>query len=327
MVSEVEFPRLKHDRCRQLFEGKMNWNWLKMDQLMPFMWEAYLDESRTHDVENGGGDVYTVACLIAPSFVWDLFSAAWSEALKSSGAEGKILHMKDVVQSPKGSVWEGWTEAQRKPLFQSLMGVLRSFVVFGYCGSIPMNDYNEVYAAADEEDGPITPYQLILQGTLEAFMKSAETAPKLIRPSRENPVVVLMEQNQLLEASITHQFFNLTYSRDDWAEVFPTIIPIEKGPEPLQAADMVAWEGSTYASRHSVGTSTRPVRALYRSLEQLPQFTFSTAPKELLRDHMDTLINLRPTLTEEQVDAINARYETARQAMQELRDPRYKQSK
>ncbi len=291
---------------------------------MAFVWEAYLDESRTRDIENGGGDVYTVSCLIAPSFVWEPFSAAWADALKCSGAEGKLFHMKDVLHGPKGSEWEGWTETQRKLLFQKLAGVMGSFVLFGYCGSIPMDAYNELYAPTHEKDGPITPYQLVLQGTLEAFMESAANAPEAVRPSAENPVVVLMEENQVLEADLTHQFLNLTKSQDGWTEIFSAILPIGKGPEPLQAADMVAWEGSTYASRHTVGTSARPVRMLYRSLEQLPGFTFSTAPRTFLARHVDTLINLRLTLTDDQRATVDAQYEAARSEMQRLRDPSYK---
>jgi hypothetical protein len=305
----------------QLVGAVFRW-WPKSEKAMAFLWEGYLDESTTDEQKNGGGRVYSVACLLGSSCLWEAFSLAWAEAMKSRGAEGKILHMKHILHGPKGTAWEDWTEKERAPLFTKLATVIESHPILAYCGSIPLADYEELYLPMAGHDGPITPYQLALQGTMEAIVAGSVVAPPALRPSKENPIVFFMEQNQMVEADLTLQFFNLTKSRSGWEELFPTIIPLPKGPEPPQAADLVAYEGSTFSSRHVIGSSKRRPRKLYQRLAEHPLFTFETISRQTLVEHMTGLINLRSMLTPEEIAQLNARYEEARAKMQRDRDPK-----
>lgn len=287
---------------------------------MAVIWEGYLDESTTDEQEHGGGRVYSVACLIATSEVWDDLAVSWNEAMKSCRAEGKVLHMKHLLHGAKGTEWEGWDEERRRPLLDALATVIESYPIIGYCGSIPLDAHEELYLPHGGNDGPMSPYQLALHGTMEAFIDASVTLPPALKPSPDNPVMLFMERNQLVEADLTHQFFHLTASRK-WEAMFPSIVPVPKGPPPLQAADMVAYEGSTHSSRHVVGSSGRPRRRLFERLAAHPLFTFVTASREMLAAHVKDLIDLRRTLGPDDIADIDARYEAARVRMQRVRDP------
>ena len=281
------------------------------------LWKAFLDESETYDATNGGVRAYTVSCVLAPCRRWDDFDRAWAAAMDSCGAGGKIVHMRSLLHGPRGTEWEGWTEPERRRLFKELVRVIRSYPVVSYCGSIPMDAYEDLYAVTDEHDGRISPYQLVLQGTMEAIIDGA-TAVNGGAASEGHPVHFYMEENRVTEADLTHQFLHLTRMRG-WTEIFPSFTPIAKGPAALQLADVVAYEGSTYASRHELGSSTRPPRKLYHELSRTPGFVFSTASRELLARHVMELVRTRQRLGEADQEQINACYEEARSEMQRQR--------
>jgi hypothetical protein len=119
---------------------------------------------------------------------------------------------------------------------------------------------------------------------------------------------------------------HLTKSRG-WEAIFPTIISLPKGPEPLQAADLIAYEGSTYSSRHVIGSSKRDPRELYRILKDTCHVLFSTVSRQILVDHIGNLLNARDTATPEEIAEINARYDAARQKMQSRLDPQFNVTK
>lgn len=244
----------------QLVDSIFRW-WPESGKLMAivaeqFLSEAYLDESQTG---HGDSRVYTLASLVAPKPRWEEFSTAWSDALKSCGAAGKIVHMRDILHQTKGSGWEGWPEARRRSLFKKLVSVARTYWVFGFCGSIPLRDFEEVYKPSFQEPGGgFRPYELLLQGTMEAIVRMISPAIEIMK---KNPLVFFMERNQVVEADATRQFYHLTNGRG-WTDIFPSIVPLPKGPEPLQFADMVAYEGSRRAS-DQIASNPRKPRRLY----------------------------------------------------------------
>lgn len=296
--------------------------WPDSEGLMAFVWEGYLDESATDD-GNGGGKVQTLSTLIAPSWMWRPFSHAWSGTMTACGAEGKILHMKQFLHSVPNDDprfdWAGWTSAQKKNLLTKIIDLFDAFLMTGYCGSMLQSDYEELILPLADSDGPLTPYQLSLQGALENFLTYASDIPSFMRPSESNPVLFFMEQNQMLEADVMHQFFHLTRFRG-WEKIFPSITPIPKGPAPLQAADVIAYEGSTYASRHVFGVTSREPRASFLRLKQRPMLAFAHAPRTLLEKYRKDLIGCRQVFSREEIARADATYEDAREQMHRARD-------
>jgi hypothetical protein len=123
----------------------------------------------------------------------------------------------------------------------------------------------------------------------------------------------------MLQTDIMHQFFHLTKTRG-WEKIFPSITPVPKGPEPLQAADVIAYEGSTYVSRHVVGSSSRKPRASFLRLKQRPMLQFATATRELLMNYRRDIIERARTISPEDAAQMDATYEAARAQMHRARD-------
>src|SRR6185369_12765645 len=96
--------------------------------------------------------------------------------------------------------------------------------------------------------------------------------------------------DQLVENEVTRHF-NFVTRTHGWQKLFPTIIPLPKGPAPLQAVDMLAYEGGRHSSEHDLWTGTaivgrkvrppqRSPRALYEALNACPQIMFATLSME-----------------------------------------------
>jgi hypothetical protein len=154
------------------------------------------------------------------------------------------------------------------------------------------------------------------QGTMEAIHER-------LRPSKEDPIIFFMEANDLVEADATRLFYHLTQRRG-WTDLFPSIFPVPKGPQPLQAADMVVYEGARYSSEIVLGFAGRKARGLWRAMHESQRFIFSTMRRAQLASHAAAL------LIESARDAVNpdpARHEsfrTAEKRMQQESDPNYK---
>jgi len=291
------------------------------------LYEAYMDDSWTG---SGSARVFTLSCLVATSDAWCNFARAWEDAMECGGAKGKILHMKNLVHAVGSKKPEddfsGFTADKQKQLFIKLVPVVRQYVQLGLCGSLPMQLFEQFVPkpAKEKPSEWITPYILALQGTMEAVKDR-------LQPSKEDPVVFFMEQNQLVEADATRQFYHLTKLRG-WEEIFPIITPLPKGPAPLQCADMVVYEGSRYSSEQVLGKSSLPPRTLFRELESSLGFTFVTASRELFLESAQNLIALHNFANSPAGTAIanetNRSYVAADKKMQRQRsNPRQRKGK
>ncbi len=291
----------------QLIGAIFRW-WPNSERLVAVLCEAYIDGSETG---KGAARVYTVSCLVAPSCIWEQFSADWADALKLSGAEGKIVHMKTLVHGVKGSEWEGWDEEQRKPLFKKLMAVVSRYQPLGYCYSLPLKDFEEIMNPADQFE----PFEMLLNSAMLSIKS-------YLRPTKENPVVFFMEKDQALEAGATRQFYHRTKSRG-WEEIFPTFTPLPKGPEPLQLADVVAYEGSRFSSEQVFGSSGRKPRRLYEELKATGTMVFGAANRQCLVDGAKKVVEIQHALSPEEKAEIRRTWKAAGERMQRERDPRF----
>ncbi len=237
--------------------------------------EAYLDASTTD--HGKPTQVLTLAVVVASARRWREFEIAWAAAMKRGGAEGKILHMTDLMAGRKA--FEGWTNEMREPLFRELVPVVEEHVVVGLCGSFPVRYFAEALPEFPERDPSRALFELALQGLLQVLIAR-------VRPSKDQPITCFMENDRATDARATRQFYHLTaqLSSEGWEDFFPSITPLPKGLGSLQAADMVAYEGSRYASEHKVRTPTRPPRRLVEELQRTGKIFFSTIGREPMRE-------------------------------------------
>jgi hypothetical protein len=242
--------------------------------------------------------------------------ADWVEALECCNAVGKFLHMKYFVHGTTGTDWEGWTEAERVPLLKKLVPALHAHVTLSLCGSIPVQAFASTYRPQDflDPDDRLHPYELLLQGAMEAIAD-------LVGPSKASVVTLFVESNQAQEANAITHFYNLVGQRPGWADLFPSITPQAKGPIPLQAADMIAYEGSRYSSGQVLGTCERQPRTLYLELARSAKFVFTTASRELLARHRSDLFaaGAAAQVTPELAAHVNRAFSKARKQMQRER--------
>lgn len=278
-------------------------SWPKSERLMALLCEAYIDGSGTG---KDSSRVYTVSCLVAPSFVWEQFSADWEDALKCCDAAGKIVHMKTLVHGV--SEWEGWNEKRREALFKKLMTVVRRHQPLGYCYSLALKDFEEIMNPADQ----LEPFEMLLNSAMLSLKN-------YLRPTKENPVIFFMEQDQLLEAGAMRQFFHRTEGRG-WKDIFPTIVPVPKGPEPLQVADVVAYEGSRFSSEHVFGSTGRKPRRLYEELVATGTFVFGAVDRQCLLDGARKLVVMQRELSREEKREIRQTWKAAGKRVQRERD-------
>jgi len=277
--------------------------WPNAEKLMGILGEAYLDSSETG---NGRSRAYTLSCLVAPSVVWEHFSVAWAESLKCSGAEGKIVHMKNLVH--RVGEWEGWTKSQERSLFEKLIVVIRQYKPVGFCYSLPLQDFEETTNPADE----FRPFELLLDSVM---LSTKET----FNPTKDNPVVFFMEQDRVVEAGAMQQFFHRTAGRG-WTDIFPIFVPLPKGPEPLQLADMLVYEGSRFASEHVLSSSAEKPRKLCQELASVGTLFFGCADRQYLIDWANEIRTDQQTMSPEQATKIRQAWKAAGKRMQQYRD-------
>lgn len=216
------------------------------------IFQAYYDHSYTGD---GATRAVTLACLIASKQSWLRFSADWNAALKQGGAEGKLVHMRELVHG-RGN-WVGWEDPEKQnALFDRLVPVLSDHLSWGFCVSYPLSFWDGVTATGSSAKKSLTPLALTLNGILAHV---AARAPL----TAADPLHSYMEEDSLVEAEMTNTFYSLS-AVYGWRDIFPLIRPLSKGPPPLQAADMVAYEGSRNFSEQVLGGA--PARYLYVKL-------------------------------------------------------------
>ncbi|MDX2166976.1 MAG: hypothetical protein SF182_07935 [Deltaproteobacteria bacterium] len=232
------------------------------------LYEAYIDDSLTGD---GQSLVGSIGCLVATSGQWVEFETRWREAMCAGGASGRVFHMTDVLAG-RGEFQDFTTAEQKNNLVRALVRVLvDSDIRLGFCSSVSVREYDESYEEFPEFK-PRSIYQMNLQRTMRAVIEG-------VQPTADNPVVFFIETDQRVEAHAVAVFY-ANIREMGWERILPTITPLPKGPIPLQAADLLAWEGSTHASRHRFGTTPRPARGSYAALRDLPNFEFYIISKQ-----------------------------------------------
>jgi hypothetical protein len=236
--------------------------------------EAYFDHSYTGD---GRSRVLTLGAVVATATRWERFSLAWKAAMKRGGADGKILHMADLMAG--GGQFPGWTIVEQTNLLRKLVPVVRSHIGWGYAASIPVTDFEEMEGFHERSDPrkSMRPIGLAFQAMLQDMVVCAKPAP-------DRPLYCYMEEDQLVEHYVTEQFHFIRSLRG-WRDIVTLIRALPKGPAPLQAADMLAYAQGRHVSHHVFGTSPLPPAILYTELKRCRKIFFCHIGRDSLAQH------------------------------------------
>ena len=251
------------------------------------MVEAYCDHSFT-----GTGDTRTVtlAAVVASGPNWLRFSDAWNAAMERGGARGKILHMADLV-SGHGD-FPGWQDVEKQTaLFKRLVPVVRDGISWGFVYSLqiaPWEEYAHIIQPTDPKHA-VLPVSFVFQAVLERIVEATKPRP-------EEPLHCYMEEDSLAEHDVTRHFHYLRELRG-WRENVPLIRPLPKGPAPLQAADMLAYEQSRHVSERIL-PGRDGERGLYRELERCRRLEFFHVDRQGVAQHAALLAHIGNTFAD-----------------------------
>jgi hypothetical protein len=99
-----------------------------------------------------------------------------------------------------------------------------------------------------------------------------------------------MEEDNLVEHDITRHFHYLRKFRE-WGDILPLIRPLPKGPPPLQAPDMLAYEQGRYVTDH-VLPGVPGERRLRAELRRCPKLSFMHIDRRGIQGHVDQLVRI-----------------------------------
>jgi hypothetical protein len=237
------------------------------------MFVAYFDHSSTG---SGATRVLTLGWLVSTAARWIHFSRAWESAMRKGGAEGSNLHMTDLVNG--WGDFRGWEADRRGKLLSKLVPVIRSYGAQGGADAIPVADFESIDALHHSDpQRAVTPLIFAFQAAIEEIFER-------VGPTEAQPLHCYMEEDQLVEADVINQFHLLRVMRK-WENIVTLVVPLPKGPPPLQAVDLLAYEQSRYMSEQELSDSGLDVRPLWRELRGCRSIGFRHMNKRGLAEY------------------------------------------
>ena len=203
------------------------------------MFEAYFDESG--DPAHPDNEIFSLAWVVAPSNAWKKFSLAWNRILRRHKID--VMHMRDYEHCLRQ--FKGWSKPQKEAFAAQLAGILKPHFKMGQCHSMSSEVWRkqvspEMVTNFRKKRGP---YVFLLQSCLEELADYAKTLPKGER------IACIFDENSLvagakplcLGAAVEH--YSALKEARGWDFFAGATFESKKEFVPLQAADMLAYEG------------------------------------------------------------------------------------
>jgi hypothetical protein len=214
---------------------------------------AYFDESG--DPSQTGA--FTLGGLVAKAWRWDAFEGKWSRILRRFNLP--MFHMSEF-ESRQG-IYASLSNPERIELVATLAGIIKGTIEFGFSHSLVVKDWKKVIepTIVNSYEQPRGHYIFLLQSCMEEIVRFISL------PAGER-VACIFDRNGFMAGSAIKHFDDLV-ARQSWEGVFDTITFGDKTRLiPLQAADMVAYEGYKHTVNQEVERSNRPERELFKNL-------------------------------------------------------------
>lgn len=241
------------------------------------MFVAYFDDGgHTSD-----SSVLSVAAVAAKSTTWERFNEKWSKRLRRAGTSP--FHMTDFENRKKG--FEGWGEDKRLALITDLAAILKNSVECGIGATVVMKDWLVVMPEQFERPDFISkrgPYPLLFQACIEHILSKV----KLNSPET---LTCVYDRNLFIRSSLEEHYRNVLNSHPYSAKLGALTFDSADKAMPLQAADILAYEGHKHMRNQVVENGQRPERKLHAMLRKSDRIEYLTLTQQSLRDYCNAI--------------------------------------
>lgn len=228
------------------------------------MLAAYFDESYSH---KPNPLVYTVAGYISTVQEWKRFQKEWTRELRRAGVD--FFHMTTFEARMKNDdgkllgvgMYKDWNNEKRVEVIKRLHRTIHRRVMVGIAASVVVADYDEVITP-ELRPGFGDPHEFAVIACLKHIRRWGQ------ENGYSEPIAYVFEsgsdRQKIVNSSFQHAYLDEEKRREyrigSWA------FADKRDLNPLQAADVLAYEVMKEQSRRLEKGNTRPVR---RSMENL----------------------------------------------------------
>jgi len=250
---------------------------------------AYFDESGKPDDR----PVVSLGAFVATDLKWRKFEVQWRKALYDYKVpihkKYKIpyFHMTDF-ESPKSKDYGKWDKNKKIGLISKLASIINRTIVFGSVHSLIVDQWNEIICP------DLTDYEEQRGWYLFLLQEVLNDIGEMVRvPQYENIACVFDTNNEVSHAAITQ--FELLKKFRKWGSVFGSSTYANSIQfSPLQAADILAFEGRMTVHNKIIDGGMRPIRKLLDSLQAKGCITVAHSDREgLMKVKADWLAYLK----------------------------------
>lgn len=243
------------------------------------MWIAYFDESgHTSDSK-----VLTVGAVIAKIEQWENFTEKWERRLRR--AKVPALHMTDFER--RIEPFAGWDQHKRASFITDVAAILKNNIELGVCHSVTLDDWNAVMPAIFPAEADFVrrrgPYVLLFQSCIEDIIKYVRVPAGLT-------IACVFDNSSFIRGAIADHYVSIR--RDQQLEQVLgdlTFMDTSKTP-PLQAADILAYEGYKHIVNQVIEYGTRPERKLHISLIKSKRISAGWYDRQALQSFVKRVI-------------------------------------
>jgi hypothetical protein len=216
------------------------------------MLTLYLDESYSHPP---APLIYTVAGYIATVNEWRKFQKEWRRELDRAGID--FFHM--TTFEARRKEYEGWSNEKRVEVLKRLHRSIHRRILTGFASSVVVADYNEV----------MNPN--IRRGYGEPHEFAVVACMKYIRDwgnqnGYHEPIAYVLESGSDRQKIVNAVFNHMDEEQRREYRIGSWTFADKRDLNPLQAADILAYEMTKEMTRRLDKSNTRPVR---RSMQNL----------------------------------------------------------
>jgi hypothetical protein len=241
------------------------------------MIQAYFDESAS------GDELLCVSGYAAPEETWNAFSALWLQRLGSDGI--RFFHMKEFANGT--GQFREFSPDKRETLINDLLGIILDHMQFGVGVSINPREYDELTTDRFRSQ----------KGSAYTFCTQAcvsQVVEWLDRHRQEGVVQYVFDRGHRNESQAAIEIGKLNHPLLRHEYKFDSVVfgsDKQPGMEPLQAADILAYETNQQRRNVSAG---RPMRMHLKKL--LTQYHESL---HIDRQHISGVVEELRTMMEE----------------------------
>lgn len=228
--------------------------------------------------------VISVAAVAAKTTAWERFNAKWSKRLRR--AEILAFHMTDYENRKKG--FEGWEEDKRLPLITDLAAILKNSIACGIGATVVMKDWLAVMPEQFERPDFIAkrgPYPLLFQVCIEHILST-------IKIESPQTLECVFDKNLFIRASLDEHYRHVLNAHPYSSQLGTLTFDTALRAVPLQAADILAYEGHKHIRNQVVEHGQRPERKLHAMLRKSTRIKYLTLTQGSLLDYCNSIREL-----------------------------------